>query len=92
MQQCIIDMVAKFEHTGAEDAKNQADRNPLSLDSRVTLHALARVSRSLYEPALNGLWKHLHSIEPLLKLLPGGALAWHLGVSKFYVDHGIHSS
>jgi hypothetical protein len=75
MQQCIVGMVAKFEHIGTEDAKNQADGNPLSLDSRVTLHALARASRSLYKPALNGWWKHLHSIEPLLKLLPGGALA-----------------
>ncbi|KAJ7044275.1 hypothetical protein C8F04DRAFT_642365 [Mycena alexandri] len=49
----------------------RADADPTSRMHRRTLFSAALTCRTLREPALDVLWRHLKSVLPLLRLLPG---------------------
>ena len=81
---CIVDYLAE------DTVRNPPDKFPAK-DARKTgrraLAVLSRTCRALSEPALDALWRRLHSLEPLLLCLPtkasyddatvDGALVWH---------------
>jgi hypothetical protein len=79
---CIVDYLAE------DTVRNTTDF--LAKDTRKTgrraLAVLSRTCRTLSEPALDALWRRLHSLEPFLLCLPtkasyddataDGALVW----------------
>ena len=87
----ISEVLSRIVDYLAEDTvRNPTDKFPakdVRKTGRQALAVLSRTCRALSEPALDALWRRLHSLEPFLLCLPtkasyddatvNGALVWH---------------
>jgi len=65
----LLEMV--FEHFEAGVVLDASHPEPLQLSTRQNLLSAALVSTSFLGPAMNVLWRHLHSLEPIFRLIKG---------------------
>jgi len=65
----LLEMV--FEHFEAGAVLDASHPEPLQLSTRQNLLSAALVSTSFLGPAMNVLWRHLHSLEPIFRLIKG---------------------
>lgn len=62
-----IDTDPPYDDDYWENSTSEFNRDT---EAKLTLAALARVSRNFNEPAVTALWMRLHHVVPLLRLLP----------------------